>query len=374
MKLRQVTMSVFILVLSLLALSCGQKGDKWQGTVEEVDGVTLVKNPLEPMYGEDVFIIEEELAIGESEGREEYMFSEIPSIAVDDENRIYAVDSKEAHIKVFDENGSYLRTIGRKGQGPGEIGRTNYVSITSQNELMLLDAGNRRITFFSQDGEFIKNISSAELFLLQTKIDTDGNIIGFHYVVGGENPRYELKKFDAELNHLFSVSSSPLPSASTDGFNPFFPVLRWDVINGNQIVCGYMKDYELTIYDAEGNLVKRITKEYLRVEVTQEDVDERLEGEELPPEMKDTMAIPKYHSPFNWIITDDEGRIFAKTYERMASQGGYYYDVFDAEGKCIASIPLKTRPFLLKGGKLYTIEEDSEGYQYIKRYKVTWNY
>ena len=86
------------------------------------------------------------------------------------------------------------------------------------------------------------------------------------------------------------------------------------------------------------------------------------------------MAVPKYHSPFNWIITDDNGRIFIKTYERTASRAGYYYDVFDAEGKCIAHIPLKSRPFLLKEGKLYTVEEDEAGYQYIKRYKVTWNY
>jgi hypothetical protein len=37
-------------------------------------------------------------------------------------------------------------------------------------------------------------------------------------------------------------------------------------------------------------------------------------------------------------------------------------------------IPLKTRPYVLKKRKLYTIEEDEEGYQIVKRYKVTWKH
>jgi hypothetical protein len=39
-----------------------------------------------------------------------------------------------------------------------------------------------------------------------------------------------------------------------------------------------------------------------------------------------------------------------------------------------AKIPLKTDPHVWKNHKLYTIEKDEEGYQYVKRYKATWNY
>jgi len=37
-------------------------------------------------------------------------------------------------------------------------------------------------------------------------------------------------------------------------------------------------------------------------------------------------------------------------------------------------IPLEFQPQAFKKSKLYTIEEDEEGYQYAKRYKVTWKY
>ena len=52
----------------------------------------------------------------------------------------------------------------------------------------------------------------------------------------------------------------------------------------------------------------------------------------------------------------------------------YCFDVFDSEGRYIAKIPLNFKPHMLKKEKIYTIEEDEDGYQYVKRYKVTWKY
>jgi hypothetical protein len=48
--------------------------------------------------------------------------------------------------------------------------------------------------------------------------------------------------------------------------------------------------------------------------------------------------------------------------------------VFDSEGKYIARISLKSRPIVWKNNKLFTIEEDGDGFQFVKRYKVTWKY
>jgi hypothetical protein len=44
----------------MLLVSCGKQSNGWKGTIEEVDGITVVKNPREPMYGNEVFSIEED--------------------------------------------------------------------------------------------------------------------------------------------------------------------------------------------------------------------------------------------------------------------------------------------------------------------------
>ena len=86
---------VLLIPLAILTFSCSQNGPKWKGTIEEEEGVTVVKNPKVPMYGEDVFHLEDELSIGEKEAQEECMFSQLTSIDVDEDENIYVFDSKQ---------------------------------------------------------------------------------------------------------------------------------------------------------------------------------------------------------------------------------------------------------------------------------------
>jgi len=358
---------VLFLSIFIIIVSCGKQHSEWKGTIEEIDGVTVVKNPKEPIHAADIFSLEEELSIGEIEGREEYMFSAIWSIAVDEAGRIFVLDREDPHLRVFDRNGAFLRTIGRKGQGPGEFTMPLSVSITRQNELVVDDMRSR-LAFFSLEGEFKRNLQVATINLLRIDIDSEGNLIGINIIREEENPRYELKKFDSDLNYLHSLDGSPLPDLNA--FNPFMGIVLSQIDNSDQVICGYPENYEIKIFDKEGNLKRKIIKDYDPVEITDEEIKEATKN--IPPELK--VSIPKYHTAYDRFIADDEGRIFVMTHEKVEQGEGFYYDVFDPEGKFIAKIPLKTRPRLFKNKKLYTVEQDEEGYLFVKRYKVTWKY
>ena len=371
MRIKPLFVSIpLFLFLLLLCISWVKQKAEWKGTIEEKNGVMVVKNPKEPMFGEDIFSIEEELSIGVEKEKDEYMFSQIRDIDVDKEGRIYVLDFKEAHVKVFDNKGEYIKTIGKKGQGPGELEFPLSLSITGQNEIMVNDTRNRRLAFFSLEGEFIKNLSTARAGLMRLDIDSAGNITGIVITGDEDNPRYELQKFDPEMNYLHSLYSSPLPGA-TNRFNPFEGGLIWDINKNNQVVYGYPKDYEINIFDSEGKLVKKIMKEYDPVKITEEEKEEMKKRESrLPPSMK--LIIPKHHNPYRWLLVDDENRIFVMTWEKAAEEKGYYYDIFDPEGRYIAKILLEHTPIVFKKNKLYTIEQDEEGYQIVKRYKAMW--
>ena len=146
-RIRFISIALF-LSLSIILIFCGKQKSGWKGTIEEENGVTIVKNPKEPMYGEDVFSLKEELYLGEAKGRKEYMFSQIRNIDVDNEENIYVLDSKEFHIKVFDKDGKYLISIGRPGQGPGEFELPTQIQITSQKEIMVFDLPVSSLSFF----------------------------------------------------------------------------------------------------------------------------------------------------------------------------------------------------------------------------------
>jgi len=176
------------LIICFTALLACQKFEegKWKGTIEEEDGVAVVKNPGEPMYRKEVVAFEEELSIGESEGPEESLVSNITSFTVDDEGNVIILDIRLG-IKVFDKNGKYLRSIGRKGQGPGELQGPRNIQFTAQKEIMINDMGGKGLLFFSVEGLFLSEIKN-RIFMLNSQILIDerrnifvlGPFLGIH--------------------------------------------------------------------------------------------------------------------------------------------------------------------------------------------------
>jgi hypothetical protein len=293
------------------------------------------------------------------------MFSQIRDIAVDEEGRIYVLDTKESHIRVFNRDGEYLKTIGKIGQGPGELNRPRMISM-NQHEMMVTELS-RRLSFFSLEGDFLRNVSTKEIWVLGARINSLGNIIVTEGLMDPDYISYRLKKFDPNMNLITEIASSPAPDARK-GFNPFMAISHWFLDGDDNIIYGYPKDYELQIFNPGGKLIKKIKREYDSVEVTEEEKEEQ--KKDALPQLK--FRFSKYHSAYRLFFADDEGRIFVQSWEKIKDGEGYYYDVFDPEGKYIAKIPLKMRPRVCKKNKLYTIEEDEEGYQMVMRYNVNW--
>jgi hypothetical protein len=355
---------VFLWMIFIFASPVHQKA-KWKGTIEEIDGVTAIKNPKEPMYGDDVFHLEEELSIGEEGKGDEYIFSEARDIAVDEVGNIYILDSHEAHIKVFDKSGKYVKTIGNKGQGPGEMSRPSSLQITPQNEIAVNDSDALKIHFFTLEGKFLRAAVFQRYlrFFSNPKIDREGNITASYMIIKNE-VTYLLKKFNSQLKESFPIFSVVV--LKYPKLNPFYPRCYWDLIEENNIIWGFADKYELFIIDSAGKTIKKITREYDPIKITDEEKEKRTEG--LLGGVK--LIWDDHHHPFIYLCVDDLGRIFTRTYEKAHESGEYFYDVFDPDGKYMAKIPLKSRPYVIKKNKLYTIEEDEEGYQLVKRYKI----
>jgi hypothetical protein len=108
-------------------------------------------------------------------------------------------------------------------------------------------------------------------------------------------------------------------------------------------------------------------RKYVPLEIADE---EKERAKNLPPAIQ--AVIPKYHAPYWSFFVDDECRIYAFTWEKSPDGKRRMFDVFDEQGRYVARIPLPPRSLFIERGKLYSVEEDEEGYQRLKRYKVTW--
>jgi len=61
----------------------------------------------------------------------------------------------DAEIRVYDEAGTFSHTIGRRGEGPAEIGGFNNFGLTPDGDVWVHDAGNYRMTRYSFDGTYL---------------------------------------------------------------------------------------------------------------------------------------------------------------------------------------------------------------------------
>jgi hypothetical protein len=355
---------ILLLSVSLVLISCQNQKTEWKGTIEKVDGVTVIKNPKEPMYAEDAFSLEEELSIGEAEGREEYLLSSTKAVAVDDNEDIYIVDAKENHIRVFDKNGDYLKTIGRTGQGPGEFNQITNIQITPENELMVHDRYTRRLTFFSLEGDYLRTVLLKGIQASVVKVNSIGNYLVKTYDFDSPPLRIaiELKVYSSDLAFIRTIAKDKFWNANV----PLQPHMASTFLPSDLIICGSRESYEFKILDSEGKTVQKVSKDYVPIEINEEEKKKR--------RIAQISELPKFFPAFQDFSVDEEGRIIVQTFERYEDEEKFYFDVFNTEGKYIAKVPLNALPQCWKNRKMYTIEEDKDGYQYIKRYKLIWKY
>jgi len=367
---------VLFLSALLMLVSCQQQKAEWKGTIEEVDGVTVIKNPKEPIYQDKIVTFEEELTIGKSEGPEEYLINSIRSFTVDDEGNTYILDFKPYRIKVFDEDGKYLRSIGRSGQGPGELQGPWNIQFTVQKEIMVKDDRKGALLSFSVDGQFLKEIKIPTLRLSSNAIaDANGNIYIGKYSFG-EGKEKLIKLLPPYENlEVLAAKTAPL----REPIPP--PQIRYSLLPGNNLVWGISSKYEFNIIDSEGRLIKKIEKEHSLVRVTDEYKSKYFER--LPPGIpKETQKFSTNFPAFDFFFSDDEGRLFVKTYEKLEATNKYIFDVFDSEGKFLTRTELKISDeislfqdkFIIKNNKLYSKEFTEDGFPALRRYRIVWNF
>jgi len=84
-------------------------------------------------------------------------FKSISKIAVH-ENRVYILDHQLSRIYVFDKRARYLHSIGRPGQGPGDLQYPKDFVISEDGKIYIVCSTVKRVEVFALDGNFLERI------------------------------------------------------------------------------------------------------------------------------------------------------------------------------------------------------------------------
>ena len=361
-----------VVYLALLALWASQPAfaqDKWKGSIVKEGDVTLVKNPKEPIYKTPILELKEELSIGGPEASGQAVFARMGEFIVDDAGNFYISDRKEDRIKVFDNAGRFLRTIGRHGQGPGDLDGIGALSIVgTTGELAVGNVRRDCLTFFKAKGTYLRDLTYGGRHTNFAVLDSKGNIYGLElYEVTGST-RSEVRMVVRDPKSEHPVILNRTPGADRAQFELFMPHSVWRLDPSDNLAYGYSKDYEIRFYEAGSwKLVKRVRKSYDPVPVSDSE-----KKRYMPKGFGDwPVVMAENHPAFRSFFLNDTGHLFVETFEE-AGTGLFIHDIFDKNGRLLARMPLKPRGLKISGGKYYALEEDEDGFQYVKRYAVTW--
>ena len=380
---------LLMLMIPIFFVSCNSHKDGWGGEVEKVDGVTIVRNPQQPYYGELAIELEDDLEIG-NDKKPNYQFYSVAGIALDSEQNIYVIDSGNHRVQKFDKDGHYLLTIGRKGEGPGEFTRVSSVFIDDKDIIYISDR--RRIQIFDSAGGY-KNSLTFENRIYEFFIDIDGNIITYIIQSDDEGSKKYLIKFDtdgkvieriAEFSDVKTVQSKD-NKGTTYAFKAYHQYNYWPYlfpISEKKFIYAYPSDYVITTVSRTGEVSLKIEKDEPLKQISRSEKDfiiNRIEeayerrGRKPPRDVVEASCQFPPHRPFFYgMIVDDAGRIYIRKARSVLDESNRVeLDIFSKDGYYLYKVFLSFNPEIIKDGFLYDIFTSEEtGEVKIKRYRI----
>lgn len=171
-------------------------------TISTTNGIRHIHNNDIPI---STIQLEVDLILGETDIKDQY-FSGFPSIYEHPNGNIYIIDSRVCNIKKFANDGTFLKTIGRRGQGPGEfiMGPID-MAFFQDGRILISDGNNKRYQWFDKNDNFLQTIIPEDHRPWKFVTTQSGRIITkkspFHMPKGSEDTKQFLQ-YDLKFNAL----------------------------------------------------------------------------------------------------------------------------------------------------------------------------
>jgi len=385
---------IIITITLLLILSGCSKKPENEASIETIDGIQYVHNTGTPLHPNKAVTLEEDLSIG---GQEYDMLFRPQKFTVDQKERIYIADYLDQSIKVFDPNGKYIKSIGKKGEGPGEFILIGDLTILPDGRLFVMDRNTRRISLFDTKGNYIESYHWTERQggLIYA---ADSSCLFTVYKFGEENPmegrRLFVKEYDFQGHEIHSFGEFKIEKSKTHTiktgksitsmavYPPHSPrsIFAGDPLRQHLFHCVNDK-YMLEIYNQEGKVTRRFDRPYTPLPFTKKDAKEFYDYYDSRPlegikKMIRGLSMPSVKTITSRMFVDDSGNLWVETHEEKEEENQIFtaYDIFNQKGFYEAKVWLNIKPEIIVKGKMYLMYNDEEiGYKLLKRYQIIWN-
>jgi hypothetical protein len=387
---------------------------------------TVVRAAPQPVHP-GVATLVEELSIGVADGTEEYILGEIGDVALGRDGSLYVYDGQVPIVRHYDANGKFLRSIGRRGSGPGEYRSVSGIATTPDGRLLVWDTGNWRVNVYAASGDFVTQWltpsgmsgGGTAQYSRALMVDSAGRVVTRKQVFNIrdiENRPTLWLRFRPDGTPLDTIHEPPMPDpgrlvaradrVSTTNGVPFAPKRLMTMSPLGYLVTGYPNRYAFEMHQPGHSLVS-VRRDVKADQVTRaerrearERIEERMRQTDPAwswngPDIPDTK--PLYHT-INmgldgrvWIgLTPEAGpRIGGLSGTSGAGQGAprtarptadrgpsqpTLYDVFEPDGRYLGQVQLPAgfSAAARKGDQVWGVALGDDDVPRLKRYRIAW--
>lgn len=236
--------------------------------------------------------------VGEEEGASHEVFANVRGVAFDAQENLYVLDAGNHRVLVFDRTGRFVRQIGRRGTGPGELSSPARVTVLADGTVVVTDNGSRGFVLFGRTGQFLRSVpfEQAHGLVPQGLAPAPGGGVlvgGQPLPLGGAAAQHFLVRYDlAPRGRAARVAvlpdegatgtetertSAPGATVVIPRRRVFAPSLRWAALPGGGMAAATGPGYAIRILDARGATTRVLTRAIRPRPVSQEDRERAIE-------------------------------------------------------------------------------------------------
>jgi hypothetical protein len=319
-------------------------------------------------------------------------FSWVKGIDVDSAGRIFIYEHSTQDIRVFAPDGSYLKTIGRRGAGPGELGNAEGIAFARDGVLWVRDDANGRFTRFTADGEVLESVTStfcmsqgtwlpritATHFVDEDCVPAAGgttyHVFGYRFDQGGRDSLGTRAACGSE-GLLESATWITRTARSTSYRSiPYAPRPHYAVAPDATTWCVPISStYEVQRIRGAADTL-RVSRAVAPIPVSAVERDSIIADiDSRGPTGLDFSRIPQRKPAIDRITTDDSGRLWVR---RANPSGGILFDLWSADGTLEATIELTGvqtgtwAPFVVRGDDVYLVILGEDDVPQVGRFRI----
>jgi hypothetical protein len=272
---------------------------------------------------------------------------------------------------MLNNEGSLIDKFGSEGQGPGEYQSPMELVISKQDEIFLTDRG--KVVVLSNTGQFIKEFRIDTDYQKILPLDEDKYLVIAVKLKEDLSQSFQVILCSSGLEELKILDSSKIESFKKATKVNIIPTLVYWEKSNNYIYTGNTDEYEIRVFDFNGELLRNIRKEHVAIPLSEKDREEYEQRlQKFPPEIRESFFIPDTFPPFKDIVALSDKWLFIQTYEET-NDGSSLYDIFNTEGKFVGRMGLEGYQAKFKGDRVYCLKQKESGYKELVVYRVIWN-